>query len=163
MSPHAASIAAAFDHAWASGPVNIVVNNAGMTAEPTLLKMTEEIWDQVMDTNLKGAWLVAREAVGRLADTPEPGRLHHQYRVNPRLRRAERYRPRLHGASKAGLLHLNRIIWRWSVARYNIRVNAIAPGYFATDLAEDFLATDFATNMIINAFRRRSAWASWKI
>jgi NAD(P)-dependent dehydrogenase (short-subunit alcohol dehydrogenase family) len=148
----AASITAAFDHAWASGPVNIVVNNAGMTAEPTLLKMTEEIWDQVMDTNLKGAWMVAREAVSRLAEAPDSsGSI---INIASILGTAVQKGTGPYGASKAGLLHLNRIMaMEW--ARYSIRVNAIAPGYFATDLAEDFLATDFATNMIKRIPQRR--------
>jgi NAD(P)-dependent dehydrogenase (short-subunit alcohol dehydrogenase family) len=148
----AASIAAAFDHAWAAGPVSIVINNAGTTATPSLLEMTEETWDQVMDTNLKGAWMVAREAVRRLAQTPEPaGSI---VNIASILGMAVQKGTGPYGASKAGLLHLTRIMaMEW--AKYNIRVNAIAPGYFATDLAEDFLSSDFARNMVKRIPQRR--------
>jgi NAD(P)-dependent dehydrogenase (short-subunit alcohol dehydrogenase family) len=148
----AASIAAAFDHAWAAGPVNIIVNNAGMTAEPSLLEMTEEIWDQVMDTNLKGAWMVAREGVKRLAESPDPGGS--VINIASVLGSAVQKGTGPYGASKAGLLHLTRIMaMEW--AKYSIRVNSIAPGYFATDMAEDFLASDYAKGMIKRIPQRR--------
>lgn len=148
----AASISAAFDYAWASGPVNIVVNNAGMTAEPSLLEMTEEIWDQVMDTNLKGAWMVAREAVSRLAaHTDTSGAI---VNIASILGSAAQRGTGPYGSSKAGLLHLTRIMaLEW--AKYGIRVNAIAPGYFATDMAEGFLTSDFAKSMIKRIPQRR--------
>jgi NAD(P)-dependent dehydrogenase (short-subunit alcohol dehydrogenase family) len=59
-----------------------------------------------------------------------------------------------YAVSKAALIHMTRVMaLEW--ARYGVRVNAIAPGYFATDLAADFLDTDFARNMIKRVPQRR--------
>jgi NAD(P)-dependent dehydrogenase (short-subunit alcohol dehydrogenase family) len=64
----AASIAACFDEIerTAGGPADIVVNNAGVTVTKSLLDHTEEDWDAVVGTNLKGGWMVAQEAARRL-------------------------------------------------------------------------------------------------
>ncbi len=64
----AGSIGAAFAAAEESlGPVTVLVNNAGLTVTKPLLDHDEADWDKVMDTNLKGAWLVAQEAARRMA------------------------------------------------------------------------------------------------
>ena len=66
----AASVRTAFDRAeTALGPLDILVNNAGIAVSKPLLEHDEADWDRVLDTNLKGAWLVAREfAARRIAD-----------------------------------------------------------------------------------------------
>ena len=57
------------------GPLTILVNNAGVTVAKPVLQHTEEEWDYVLDTNLKGAWLMAREFAQHLVDRGRPGRI----------------------------------------------------------------------------------------
>jgi len=147
----AAQIAAGFDAAQSLGTVSILVNNAGTVAEPSLLELDESEWDSVLDTNLKGAWLVAREAARRLLESETGGSI---VNIASILGRAVQKGTGPYAASKAALMHMTKVMaLEW--ARYGIRVNAIAPGYFATDLASDFLETDFARNMIKRVPQRR--------
>ena len=55
------------------GPVNILVNNAGVTRDGLLMRMKEEDWDTVLDTNLKGAWLLSLAVSRRLVEAGRPG------------------------------------------------------------------------------------------
>ena len=73
------SIAAALD---AAGPLDIVVNNAGISIVKPALDMPEEDWDAVVDTNLRGAWLVAQGAAKRWVADKRPG-VHRQHRLDP--------------------------------------------------------------------------------
>lgn len=147
----AASIAAAFDQASAHGPITILVNNAGTIAEPMLLDVSEAEWDQVQDTNLKGAWLVAKEAASRMIKQGVGGSM---INIASVLGFAVQKGTGPYSASKAGLLHLTRsMALEWS--RYNIRVNAIAPGYYATDLADDFLSSATGQAMVKRIPQRR--------
>lgn len=148
---NAGQIAAGFDAAQDLGTVSILVNNAGTVAEPTLLELDESEWDSVLDTNLKGAWLVAREATRRMIDAGTKGSV---INIASILGSAVQKGTGPYAASKAALIHMTRVMaLEW--ARYGVRVNAIAPGYFATDLAADFLETDFAQNMIKRIPQRR--------
>jgi NAD(P)-dependent dehydrogenase (short-subunit alcohol dehydrogenase family) len=105
-----------------------------------------------VDTNLKGAWMVAREAVSRLAGHADTsGAI---INIASILGATAQRGTGPYGASKAGLLQLTRIMaLEW--AKYGIRVNAIAPGYFVTDMAEDFLASDFGQSMVKRIPQRR--------
>lgn len=130
-----ASVAGAFEQAAEHGVVDILVNNAGTVASPSLLDMDAETWDGVLDTNLKGAWLVAREAVKHLVAAERPGRV---INIASILGMAVQKGTGPYSASKAALLHLTEnMAQEW--ARYGVNVNAIAPGYYATDLAGEFL------------------------
>jgi NAD(P)-dependent dehydrogenase (short-subunit alcohol dehydrogenase family) len=147
----AGQIAAGFDAAKSLGPVSILVNNAGTVAEPSLLELDESEWDSVIDTNLKGAWLVAREATRRMISAEMTGTV---INIASILGSAVQKGTGPYAVSKAALIHMTRVMaLEW--ARYGVRVNAIAPGYFATDLAADFLDTDFARNMIKRVPQRR--------
>ena len=131
----AASIAAAFDQAERYGQVSILINNAGMVAEPSLLKLEEETWDLVQATNLKGAWMVGKEAASRMIANNSSGSV---INIASILGIAVQKGTGPYSASKAALLHLTRdMAVEW--ARYGIRVNSIAPGYYSTDMAEAFL------------------------
>src|SRR3954468_5771276 len=57
------------------GPLSILVNNAGVVVSKSFFDHTEEDWDYVVDTNLKGAWLAAREFAHRLVEAKRPGRI----------------------------------------------------------------------------------------
>ena len=67
----------------ALGPIDILVNNAGIAVTKPILEHTEEDWDSVLDTNLKGIWLMAQEVTRRMVHRPTE-REHHQYRVGTR-------------------------------------------------------------------------------
>jgi NAD(P)-dependent dehydrogenase (short-subunit alcohol dehydrogenase family) len=128
----AASVAAAEGEL---GPLTILVNNAGVTVAKPVLQHTEEEWDYVLDTNLKGAWLMAREFAQHLVDRGRPGRIINIASVLGV--RTIAWVPS-YSAAKAGLIHLTHVL-AMELARHRILVNAIAPGYVETDFNRDFL------------------------
>lgn len=135
----------------AGGVMDILVNNAGVSGDNFFLKVDEAEWDSVVDTNLKGAYLVARAVGNRLAETKNPGSI---------INIASVLGLRVGGAvsaycaSKAGLIHLTKAM-AFELARNKIRVNAIAPGYIETDFNRDFFESEVAQKMIARIpFRR---------
>lgn len=123
--------------------VDVVVNNAGTAVGGGLLDLTTAEWDQVMDVNLKGAWLVARRAVRQMIARKHPGSI---VNVASVLANSVQKGTANYPAAKAALTHLTRsMAIEW--AKYSIRVNAIAPGYFLTDLSAAYLETDKAKAM----------------
>ena len=133
------SVAAAFELITAAGgPPDIVINNAGVGGGGLALTIEEDHWDDVLGTNLKGAWLVATEAARRLVAAGQGGSI-----VNVASILGERVGNGMapYAASKAGLVQLTKALaLEW--ARYGIRVNALAPGFIVTDLNREYLATD---------------------
>ena len=106
------------------------MNNAGVSSELSLAASSEEDWDKVHNTNLKGAWLVAREVSMGMAQSGGGSIVN----ISSALTTAVQKGTGPYAATKAGLEHLTRCMAvEW--ARYGIRVNAIAPGYYYTDLA----------------------------
>jgi NAD(P)-dependent dehydrogenase (short-subunit alcohol dehydrogenase family) len=126
------------------GPLSILVNNAGVVVSKPLFEHSEEDWDYVVDTNLKGAWLAAREFAHRLVQSKRPGRI-----INISSILASRTVGRLpaYCAAKAGLTHLTHVL-AMELARYGILVNAIAPGYVETDFNRAFFQTDAGRALI---------------
>ena len=132
------SVAAAFDLAEdAFGTVQILANNAGVADSKPALEVSESDWDFTIDTNLKGAWLVAREAGQRLVAAGLPGSI-----VNTASILGLRVAPTLssYSASKAAVVSLTQsLALEWG--RAGIRVNALCPGYFVTEMNEAFFET----------------------
>lgn len=132
------AVRAAFDTLAARDELpDVVVNCAGVAVSRPLLEQSTRDWDQVLDTNLKGTWLVSQEAARRLLGAERPGAI-----VNIASITGERVAGGVapYCASKAGVLHLTRAM-ALELARHRIRVNALAPGYVATELNADFLAS----------------------
>jgi NAD(P)-dependent dehydrogenase (short-subunit alcohol dehydrogenase family) len=141
----AASVRAAVAAAEAAlGPVDILVNNAGIAVSKPLLEHSEADWDRVVDTNLKGAWLMSRELAERWVAAGRRGRIINiasLLALRP-IRNVPSY-----CAAKAGLTHLTHTM-AMELARKGITVNAIAPGYFETDMNRGFLQSEVGQALI---------------
>ena len=113
------------------GRVDILVNNAGITRDGLLLRMKEEDWDAVLDTNLKGAFLCTR-AAAKVMSKQKYGRI-----INISSVVGEMGNPGQanYCASKAGLLGLTKSVAR-ELARRNVTVNAVTPGFVVTDMTD---------------------------
>lgn len=148
----AASVRSCFDatEAWLGTP-DLLVNNASAAVSRPLLEQTEEDWDGVVDTNLKGAWLVAQESARRMVAAQRPGAI-----VNIASITGERVAAAVapYCASKAGLIHLTRAL-ALELARHGVRVNALAPGYVETELNRDFLASGAGERLMSRIPQRR--------
>jgi NAD(P)-dependent dehydrogenase (short-subunit alcohol dehydrogenase family) len=137
------------------GPPSILVNNAGVVVSKPLFEHTEEDWDYVVDTNLKGAWLAAREFAHHLVEQKRPGRI-----INISSILASRtigYVP-AYCAAKAGLTHLTHVL-AMELARYGILVNALAPGYVETDFNREYFQSEHGQALIRRIPLRRIAQA----
>ncbi len=145
-------VAAAFDEAeTALGPVTILVNNAGVPSRTSFLDMDEDEWRQTMDVNLDGVARVAREAGRRMRAAKTGGSIVNIASVLGLsvLRSVSAY-----AVSKAAVIQLTKAM-ALEVTRDNIRVNALAPGYFATDLNRGFLKSDAGQRIIASVPQAR--------
>jgi beta-ketoacyl ACP reductase len=111
------------------GPVEVLVANAGMTDDTLLLRMSEEQFTRVVDTNLTGAYRVARRAAGRMLRA-RTGRMVFVSSVVALAGSAGQVN---YAASKAGLIGLARSLARELGSR-GITANVVAPGFVATDM-----------------------------
>ncbi len=130
------SIQAAFADTIAfHGQIDIIVNNAGIAAQHWALETSEEDWDRVISTNLKGVWLVAKQAGMHMKSNEKGGTI---INIASILGRRVMGGVAPYAAAKAGVEHLTRVLaYEW--ARYSIRVNAIAPGYIVTEMNRAFI------------------------
>ncbi|WP_372966518.1 SDR family NAD(P)-dependent oxidoreductase [Marinobacter sp.] len=119
------------------GGLDVVVNNAGVSDTKAVLDYTDDDWDAIVQTNLKGAWIVAQESARRMAETGGGSIVNVTSILATRL--AGAVGP--YCAAKAGLAHLTRSM-ALELARYKIRVNALAPGYVMTEINQDFLQSE---------------------
>ena len=114
------------------GRIDILVNNAGITRDGLLMKMKEDSWDKVLDTNLKGAFNCIK-AVNRPMMKQRWGRIVNISSVIGFLGNAGQAN---YAAAKAGLAGLTRSVARELSSR-GITVNGVAPGYIDTDMTRD--------------------------
>ncbi|AWK89939.1 glucose 1-dehydrogenase [Azospirillum thermophilum] len=153
-----ASVARAVaEAAEALGGIDVLVNNAGVTATTPFLDLEEEEWDRVIATNLTGCARVAREVARHMRDgaadgTGRTGGSIVNIASILGLRVAGQVAP--YAASKAGLVQLTRAM-ALELARHGIRVNALCPGYLETELNRDFFATDAGRALVRRIPQRR--------
>jgi len=116
------------------GGISVLINNAGIAIVKPILEYTEEEWDQVVGTNLRGAWLMAQGAAKAMVARKTGGNI-----VN--IASVLGLRPigqvPAYTAAKAGLIHLSKTM-AMELAKENIRVNVLAPGYVETEMNRPF-------------------------
>jgi 3-oxoacyl-[acyl-carrier protein] reductase len=134
----------------ALGPVDVLVNNAGVAVSKGVLEQTEADWDAVIDTNLKGAFFAAQAAARRMASRGG-GSIVNIASVLA-LDVVGHLAP--YAASKGGIWQLTRTM-ALELARAKVRVNALAPGYMTTEINRDFLATEAGQRMLRKIPQRR--------
>jgi len=121
------------------GPVDVIVNNAGITRDGTILKMTYQMWKEVMDTNLGGCFNMAKAVFPGMRER-KWGRIVNIGSINGQ---AGQYGQVNYAAAKSGIHGFTKALAQEG-ARSGITVNAIAPGYIDTDMVaavpEDVLA-----------------------
>ncbi|MCE0484828.1 MAG: 3-oxoacyl-[acyl-carrier-protein] reductase [Methylacidiphilales bacterium] len=114
------------------GHVDVLVNNAGVTRDGLLMRMTSEAWDTVLNTNLKGAFNFTKP-VGRLMVRQRAGRIINISSVIGLIGNAGQAN---YAASKAGLIGFTKSVAREFASR-NITCNVLCPGFIETDMTRD--------------------------
>jgi NAD(P)-dependent dehydrogenase (short-subunit alcohol dehydrogenase family) len=135
-----------------AGAIDVLVNCAGITHSGAILDQTEQQWDAVIDTNLKGAFLVGTEVGRRMRAAQRRGSIINIGSILG-LRQAGLVGP--YAVSKAGLIQLTKVM-AFELARFDIRVNAILPGYFETEINREFWASSAAAAMLKRIPQRRA-------
>jgi NAD(P)-dependent dehydrogenase (short-subunit alcohol dehydrogenase family) len=135
----------------ALGPIDVLVNNSGVSVTARIGDIEEPEYDSIMDTNLKGAFFVAQAVGRRMIATKRPGRI-----IN--IASAAGLRPlgqiSVYSMSKAGVIHMTRsMALEWG--RYGINVNALCPGYIETEINRDYWNTDGGRKLVSMLPRRR--------
>ncbi len=139
------SVAQALDKVESAfGPVEICINNAGLAEEQWLVRMTDEDWRRTMDVNLDGVFRVGRDVAERMKKNDTSGSI---VNIASVLGTAVRPMVSAYCVSKAAVIQLTKAM-ALELARDNIRVNALAPGYFSTDINREFLASDLGAKLI---------------
>ncbi|MFQ5955540.1 MAG: SDR family NAD(P)-dependent oxidoreductase [Kiloniellales bacterium] len=133
------------------GPISVLVNNAGTVVVKPALEHTLEDWDTVIDTNLKGAWLMAQETARHMVRLGHGGSI---VNIASMLGSVVMQRVPSYCASKAGVIHLTKAL-ALELARHRIRVNAIAPGYFSSEMTEAWLDSKAGQAMVKTIPQRR--------
>jgi NAD(P)-dependent dehydrogenase (short-subunit alcohol dehydrogenase family) len=131
--------------------VDIVVNNAGVAGPSTAINCEEDEWRWTFDVNVNASWFVSRRAAQSMIKSGHGGSI-----IN--IASITGLRPgassAAYSASKAAVIQMTKATaMEW--ARYGIRVNALAPGYFETDLNRDFLRSDYGATMMKRIPQRR--------
>jgi len=126
------------------GTLDICVNNAGLADEIWFTKMTDEDWRRTMDVNLDGVFRVGREAANAMKASGNGGSI-----INIASVLGSTVRPMVSAycVSKAAVIQLTKAM-ALELASQNIRVNALAPGYFSTDLNKEFLDSDLGAKLV---------------
>ncbi len=147
-----ASVAAAVQAAETElGAIAILVNNAGVGGAKPALETDLADWNRIIDANLTGAWLMAQETARHMVRLGHGGSI---INIASMMGFVVRTQVPAYCASKAGLIHLTRAL-ALELAPNEIRVNAIAPGYFETDMSRPFLSSDAGRKLVARIPQQR--------
>ena len=119
------------------GRIDVLVNNAGMTHDQLLVRMTDEDWDRVMEVNLRSAFLMTRAVSKALVRQKSGGRVINITSTAGAMGNAGQVN---YSAAKAGLIGFTKAAAR-ELAHWSFLVNAVAPGLIETDMTKDLSAT----------------------
>ena len=148
-----ASVAKAFADAEAAlGPIAILVNNAGVPSGAFFTRTTEEEWRAVMSVNLDGVFRVGQEAARRMIANGAGGSI---INIASILGFGVSKTLSAYAASKAAVVSLTKSM-ALELAREKIRVNALAPGYFSTEINDTFLASETGKRLLAGVPMRRA-------
>lgn len=139
------------DAVSAAGPIDILINNAGVGVTKPVLDQTEEDWSFVLDTNLRGAFFMAREVARQMRERGVGGSI---INIASILGLRQGGQVSTYAISKAGLIQMTKQL-ALELARFNIRVNALAPGYFGTEINTGFFSTEAGKALIKRVPMRR--------
>ncbi len=132
-------------------PPDILVNNSGLSRNGWFREQSEDDWNAVIDTNLTGVWRVGKAACNAMVQSGQKGSV-----IN--IASVTGIRPQMlttaYCVSKAGVDHMTRQM-AVEMARFGVRVNAIAPGYFKTDINDEYLESGEGEKMIRRIAMRR--------
>ncbi len=131
--------------------VDILVNNAGIAREALLLDHSDEDWDAVMETNARGVFAMTRAAARAMKARGAGGSI---VNVASILGLRQGAAVAAYAASKAAVIQLTKVS-ALELARYGIRVNALAPGYFGTDMNSALWETEGGKAMLRRIPQRR--------
>lgn len=141
------SIRCGFTNAEAMiGPITILINNAGIFDPAHMTEMTDQQWDRVMRVNVTGPFVAAQEFAKRLIPHQLPGVIVNISSIFRQLAKPGRVN---YCVSKAALAQMTRSM-ALDLAEYSIRVNTIAPGYFATPISAPFDQTEQGRKEVAN-------------
>ncbi len=147
-----ATIAPALEAAEAAlGPVDILINNSGVSVQRRIVDCTAEDYARVMNTNVFGSFFVAQAVARRMIERGTAGRI-----VNIASVLAHKVMRELsiYSMSKAAVVHMTKAqALEW--ARYGINVNAICPGYIRTEMNADYWETERGQKFVESFPRRR--------
>ncbi len=151
------SIKSAIAHAETeAGPIDILINNAGVVSNQRLLDVTPDDYAYVMDTNLRGAFFVAQETARRMVARAKGDPKSEHRIVNIASAAGLRVFPNsgIYCMSKSAIIHMTKAMaLEWG--KYGINVNAICPGYISTELNQGFFETDAGKKVIATLPRHR--------
>ena len=146
------NLEANFDELFADQPIDVLINNAGISGDKMLLGETFEGWDATFNTNLKAVFALSTTVANQMIKRESGGCI---INIASILGFTSQKGTATYAATKAGMIHLTKAMAvEW--ARYGIRVNAIAPGYFRTAIADDFLDSTVGGKMKKRAPMRRT-------
>jgi 3-oxoacyl-[acyl-carrier protein] reductase len=133
------------------GGLHVLVNNAGITRDNLLFKMTEDDWDSVMNVHLKGAFLMSR-AVQKTFVDQQYGKILNLSSISALGNRGQAN----YSAAKAGVQGFTRTL-ALELGQFGVNVNAIAPGFIATEMTDE---TARRLKMDVEEFRKLNAEAN---
>lgn len=130
----------------AFGPVDVLVNNAGLSNPAAFQEMSQDQWTTLLDANLSGPFYVAQAISQRLIAQGKPGSI---INISSILGHLAKDRFINYGTTKGGLIHMTQYM-ALDLIEHSIRVNAIAPGYFPSEMTNPFYESEVGKQEIAN-------------